>query len=45
MGPRQAGMSVPPATLSNAIKAILGASWLDSGEPITVVTEIVGRLG
>ncbi|XTI88220.1 hypothetical protein V2W45_1237018 [Cenococcum geophilum] len=43
--PRQSGELPSPAVLSRAVSAIVGASWLDSGKDISVVTRVIERLG
>ena len=43
--PRQSGELPSPAVLSRAVSAIVGASWLDSGKDINVVTRVIERLG
>ena len=43
--PRQSGELPSPSVLSRAVSAIVGASWLDSGKDINVVTRVIERLG
>jgi len=45
LSPRQQGNEIPPATLYTAIKAIIGACWLDSERDQTVVRRVLHRLG
>lgn len=43
--PQQSGELPSPAVLGRAVNAIVGASWLDSGKDINVVTRVIERLG
>ena len=44
-GPQRSGELPSPAVLGRAVSAIVGASWLDSGKDINVVTRVIERLG
>ena len=45
LSPRQAGGSVSPITLRNAVNALLGAVFVDSGFRLQTVNEVASRLG
>ena len=45
LSPRQAGSSASPATLRNAVNALLGAVFVDSGRNLQPVKDAALRLG
>lgn len=42
---RQEGIAAPPATLKNALTAIIAAIWIDSGKDLSVVAKVMEKWG